>query len=158
MVTTWNQENTTVNNYLDGNINGSGTAVAGFGLTNQLNLGAFLNPTLFFNGTMDEARIQSGVASTNWIATTYLNMAQGSFVNYSPVNPLPVLSIASSANGYVLSWTTNYGAFTLESTTSVAAPAAWTTVTTPAPILTNGMWQQLVQPAAQNQFYRLQGQ
>jgi hypothetical protein len=87
MVSTWDQVAGRVTNYLDANMNGAGTAVANFGLTNQLNLGAFLNPTLFFNGTMDEARVQGGIASTNWIWATYSNMANpGSFVSYSSLN------------------------------------------------------------------------
>lgn len=87
MVSTWNQPTATVNNYLDGSLNGSGTAVANFGLTNQLNLGAFLNPTLFFNGDIDEARIQSGIASPDWISASYLNMANpSSFISYSSFN------------------------------------------------------------------------
>jgi hypothetical protein len=158
LVATWNQLNTTVSDYVDGVPMISGTAVAGFALTNQLNLGAFLNPTLFFNGDMDEARIQSGLASTNWIMTTYLNISKTSFVGYSSVNPEPILSIALSPNGCVFTWPTNDGTFTLETTTNLAPPAAWAPVTTPAPVLTNGVWQQIVQPAAGSQFYRLQGQ
>ena len=158
LVTTWNQPGTTVSDFVDGIPMISGTAVAGFALTNQLNLGAFLNPTLFFNGAMDEARIQSGLASTNWIMTTYLNMAQSSFVGYSSVNPQPILSIALFANGCIFTWPTNVGTFTLEATANLAPPAVWTPVTTPAPVLTNGVWQQMVQPAAGSQFYRLQGQ
>jgi hypothetical protein len=157
MVSTWNQAAGRVTNYLDGNINGAGTAVAGFGLTNRLNLGAFLNPTLFFNGVMDEARVQAGVASTNWIATTYLNMSQNSFVGYSPLNPAPKLFITSLSEGYLLFWPANDGAFTLQSTTSLVPPIVWTAVTIPSPVLSNGMWQQIVQPGAGSSFYRLQG-
>ena len=67
-------------------------------LTDQLNLGAFLNPTYFINGSMDEARIQSGVASSNWIWATYLNMANpSSFAGYSSLDfgpPVLVQDIA----------------------------------------------------------------
>lgn len=158
MVSTWDQVAGRVTNYIDGAYNGAGTAVVGFGLTNQLNLGAFLNPTLFFDGIMDEARIQGGVASTNWITTTYLNMSDSSFVSYSSVNLEPMLSIINATNGYILWWPTNDGAFTLETATSVSHSAAWTPVISSSAVITNGVWEQFVQPAAGNHYYRLQGQ
>jgi hypothetical protein len=107
---------------------------------------------------MDEARIQGGVASTNWIETTYLNMSESSFVSYSSVNLEPTLALVSATNGYIFSWTTNGGPFKLETTTSLDQPRTWATVTTPPAVVTNGVWQQIVQPAAGSHFYRLQGQ
>ena len=100
--------------------------VSTFALTNQLNLGAFLNPTLFFDGEIDEARIQPGLASTNWITTTYLNIwDQSSFVGFSSVNLEPTLSIASATNGYVLSWPTNDGVHSrLDTSTNVNRQSA----------------------------------
>jgi hypothetical protein len=160
MVSTWDQPNTAVTSYIDGTLVGSATAPAFgvFALTNQLNLGSFLNPVLFFDGVMDEARIQGGVASTNWIETTYLNMSESSFVSYSSVNLEPTLALVSATNGYIFSWTTNGGPFKLETTTSLDQPRTWATVTTPPAVVTNGVWQQIVQPAAGSHFYRLQGQ
>jgi hypothetical protein len=158
MAATWDQVSGKVTNYLDGVLNGSGTAVSTFGLTNQLNLGAFLDTVFLWDGSLDEARIQVGAASTNWMTTTYLNMFESSFVSYSSVNLQPILTITSSANGYVFTWPTNDGTFTLETTTNLAAPAIWTAVTTPPPVITNGVWQQIVQPSAGSHFYRLQGQ
>jgi hypothetical protein len=159
MVSTWDQPNTKVTSYIDGSLVGSATAPAYgvFALTNRLNLGAFLNPGFLFNGDMDEARIQGGIASTNWIMTTYLNMSEGSFVSYSSVNLEPTLTIASTPNGYVFTWPTNGGPFTLETTTRLAPPTTWSPVTIPAPMITNGVWEQVVQPAAGSHFYRLQG-
>jgi hypothetical protein len=156
MVATWDPPGGEVTNYLDGDYNGFGTAVGDLSLTNQLDLGAFLNPVFFFTGDMDEARIQGGLASTNWITTTYLNISQSTFVSYSGVNEGPLLSIANVTNGFVLSWSTNNGAFTLETTTNLVPPETWTPVTTPAPEITNGVWQQFVEPAAGSHFYRLQ--
>jgi hypothetical protein len=161
MVSTWDQPNTKVTSYVDGSLLGSATAPAYgvFALTNQLNLGAFVGAAFPFNGAMDEARIQSGLASTNWITTTYLNMADpSSFVSFSSVNLQPALSIASTTNGFLFYWPANDGVFTLETTANLAAPVTWTPVTTPAPVLTNGVYEQLVAPAAGSHFYRLQGQ
>jgi hypothetical protein len=157
-VVTFDQPTANFNAFLDGASIYSGAINAGFALTNELYLGAFLNPNFWWTGDMDEARIQSGVASSNWITTTYLNMSEASFVSYSSVNLQPVLSIASSTNGYVFTWPTNDGTFTLETTTNLAAPASWTAVTTPPPVVTNGVWEQIVQPAAGSHFYRLQEQ
>ncbi len=158
MVATWDQPDAKVTTYVDGSLTGSGTYVSTSSLTNELCLGAFLDPTLFFSGVMDEARIQYGLASTNWIWTSYLNMSESSFVSYSSVNLQPALTIATSTNGYVFSWPTNDGTFTLETTANIAPPATWTPVTIPAPAITNGVWQQIVQPVAGSHFYRLQGQ
>jgi hypothetical protein len=156
---TFNQPAANFNAFLDGASIYSGAINPGFALTNDLYLGAFLNPNFWWTGDMDEARIQSGVASTNWLLTTYLNMAdQSSFVSYSTVNLQPILSIAGSPSGYVFTWPTNDGAFTLETTTNLAAPSTWTAVTTPAPVVTNGVWEQIVQPAAGSHFFRLEEQ
>lgn len=158
MVATWDLDAGRATNYLDAVPNGSGAAISSLGLTNQLNLGAFLNPVFYWDGSLDEARIQSGIASPNWITTTYLNISQSSFVSYSAVNLAPMLSIVASTNGYILTWPANDGTFTLETTTNLAAPASWTAVTTPPPVETNGVFEQIVQPAAGSHFFRLQGQ
>ncbi len=157
LATTWDQVNSIAELYVDGVYNDKGAAVPTFGLTNQLNLGAFLDPVFYFNGTIDEARVQSGIASSNWIATTYLNMYESSFLSYSSVNLQPTLTIAPYAGGYEFTWPTGDGAFTLETTTSLAAPASWTPVTNTTAIMTNGVWQQTVPAAAGSHFYRLQG-
>ncbi|HZM05718.1 MAG TPA: DUF2341 domain-containing protein [Candidatus Saccharimonadales bacterium] len=157
MAATWDLQNQKVTTYLDGALNGSGTAVGSLGLTNSINLGAFLNPTYYWDGDMDEARIQYGVASTNWLTATYLNMAQGSYVSYSAVNLQPVLTIITSTNGYTLSWPANDGVFTLEATTNLTPPASWSAVT-PGPVITNGVYQETVQPLSGSHFYRLQSQ
>jgi hypothetical protein len=154
---TWDQPDSLGDVYLDGAFVQQGDVVSSFGLTNDIYLGAFLNPNFWFTGNMDEARIQSGLASSNWIATTYLNMFNSSYVGYSSVNLGPPLTIANSTNGFIFSWPTNGGPFTLESTTNLSPPATWIQVTTPPPAITNGVWQQAVQPEEGNHFYRLQG-
>jgi len=158
MVSTWDASGATVTAYVDGVPVGSQGVVSDFSLANPLYLGAFTDGQYGFQGYMDEARIQSGIATSNWIATSYLNMSGSSFVSYSSVNLRPVLSIASSVNGYVLYWPTTDGAFTLETATSLAPGAVWTAVTSPAAVISNGVWQQIVQPAAGSHFYRLQEQ
>ncbi len=156
LAATWDQANSAADLYVDGAYVAKGTAVSTFGLTNQLNLGAFLDPVFYFNGTIDEARVQSGIASSNWIATTYLNMFESSFLSYSSVNLQPTLTIAPYAGGYEFTWPTADGTFALETTTNLAAPASWTAVTSAAPVMTNGVWLQTVPAATGSHFYRLQ--
>lgn len=161
MVSSWDNVGDRVTNYLDTVVNGTGTAQNNFGVTtNQLFLGSFVGgaATFPFNGVIDEARIQSGMASTNWITTTYLNMADSAFVSYSTLNLEPPLYISTTNNSYLMSWPTNSGNFTLETTTSLSRPQVWTPVNNPPPVLTNGMWEQVVAPSAGSHFYRLQGQ
>ena len=108
---------------------------------------------------MDEARIQSGVASTNWIVTTYDNVANSAFVSFSAVNLQPVLTISSSPGGFTFTWPANSGNFVLQTTTNLAPPATWTDVTTPPPVLTNGVWQQTITASPTgSHFYRLASQ
>jgi hypothetical protein len=155
---TWDVLNSVGNVYLDGKFVQQGGVVSSLGLTNQLNLGAFLDPVFYFTGPLDEARVQYGIATTNWVVATYQNMADPSaFVSFSSVNLQPPLSITSLSNMYVLSWPTNDGTFTLESTTNLTPPAVWAPVSG-SPVITNGLYEQIVQPVNRNTFYRLQGQ
>jgi Concanavalin A-like lectin/glucanases superfamily/Immunoglobulin domain len=159
-VVTFDQIGGLFNCYVDGTLADSAGINENFGLTNELNLGAFDNPTFFWTGNMDEARIQSGVASTNWITTTYLNMANNSsFVSYSSLNAEPTLSISSSTNGYTFTWPTADGTFVLQTTTNLGAPSSWTQVQSPAPVMTNGVWSQTIEATnSGSHFYRLEGQ
>lgn len=155
---TWDVLDGVVVQYLDGVAIDTGTLVETMSLTNQLNLGAFLNPTLFFNGEMDEARIQYGLASTNWIYTTYLNIANSDFVSYSSVNLSPTLYISASAGNLTFSWSTNEGNYVLESTPSLSNPT-WTPVTNPPATVVNGENEQTIpESTTGSYFYRLQGQ
>jgi hypothetical protein len=145
--------------YVDGALLDTAGINSSFGLTNELNLGAFDNPVFFWTGNMDEARIQSGVASANWITTTYLNMVNSGFVSYSTLNLEPTLYVSNSINGLTFTWPTGDGNFVLETTTDLTKPASWTQITSPSPVIVNGMWSQTI-PAPNNgsHFYRLQSQ
>jgi hypothetical protein len=159
LAVSYNQQTSTVNTFLDGNFVGSGGCASDFALTNALNLGAFLDPTFWWTGDIDESRIQNGIASTNWVVTTYQNMALSSYVSYSALNSAPFLSITATTNGYVLSWPTSDGSFTLQTTTNllstVSNPSAWKSAGTP--VVTNGVNQLTVPTNSANSFYRLQG-
>jgi hypothetical protein len=144
--------------YLDGQLVGDAAFASDLQLTNSLYLGAFLNPNFWWTGNMDEARIQYGLAGTNWIATTYANMANSSFISLSALAGKPSLSITSVAGGFTLSWPTNDGTFTLEATTNLASPSSWAPVSSPTPTVVNGNYEVTIPTTGTNEFYRLVGQ
>jgi hypothetical protein len=152
MTAVWDIANSRVTNYLDAAVNGAAGAVSSMALTNNLDLGSFLNPIFWFNGAIDEARIQSGIASTNWILATYRNISQPSFVSYGSSGPM--LTITATNGGFVISWPNTGGTFILQSTPSLSPPIAWNTAPG-TPTLNNGIWQQTVPFTAGDSFYRL---
>jgi len=131
--------------------------VTGFANQADVNLGRFTNSSLYFNGTVDEARIASGTRSSNWVWATWMTVVSNStFSSYSAVNPRPTLSIISTPAGPTLTWPTNAGVFTLFSTTNLTPPATWAPATN-VPVQTNGLWQvPLGSNTVGNQFFRLQ--
>lgn len=144
--------------YVDGvDTTPSGGAVnSTFAHANDMNLGRFLNNASYFDGLMDEVRIASGVQSPNWVMASWVNVASNStYANYSAINAQPVLSIAPSANGPLLTWPQSAGPFALYTATNLNPPSFWMPVSN-APTLSNGFWQ--ATPSATNgcQFYRLQ--
>lgn len=66
----------------------------------------------------------------------------------------PLLRIAGSGGGFVLSWPDPSTGFKLQSTATVGSPASWTDV--PQPVVVVGGDKTVTVPAAgQYQFYRL---
>jgi uncharacterized repeat protein (TIGR03803 family) len=70
-----------------------------------------------------------------------------------PVPP-PQLAIAAVSGDAILTWSTNATGFTLQSTTNLAAPAAWTT-NLPAPVVVNGQYAVTNPISSAQQFFRL---
>jgi len=157
MVNSYDDTAATVSTYVDGLLTGSAATVPGFGRNNQLNLGAFTDAAYFFNGVMDEARIQSGVCSLDWIWATWLSVASNNVFNsFSAVNPSPSLCYTNSSAGAFLTWPEDSGVFAVYTTTNLAPPAVWLPVTNGATYI-NGQWQSpVLLPASGAQFYRLQ--
>jgi hypothetical protein len=155
---TWDQPGSAVNMYLDGLPIGSGTSVSTFGLTNVLDLGAFLNPAFQFNGDLDEARIQAGIASSNWIYTSWETVAANTELeNYSAVaEQRPNLSISNDSSNILLTWPGSGIGFTLYSTTNLASVLSWQPSRN-QPVLVSNQWQ-VELPTNGNSvcFYRLQ--
>ncbi len=149
----------TVTFYADGALVGSGTIVTDFVNNADLNFGRFTNSFYYFNGTMDEARIQSGLADSNWVWASWMTVASNSsLANYSaPARQSPVLAIGSSGGGNSVSWPASGVGFALYSTTNLTSPVAWT-VTTNQPVFTNNQWQINLPTDTTQRFYRLKGQ
>ena len=125
-----------------------------------LNFGRLTNSALYFNGTMDEARIQSGLQSSDWVWASWATVASNSVLqNYSAVvQQAPALGINAGAGGITLSWAGSGVGFVLCTTTNLASPAAWSPATN-QPTLVNGQWQINLPPDnSSTRFYRLQSQ
>ena len=138
-----NRTNATAQFFLDGASLATGVVVAGFPTYADLNLGRLTNGGAWFHGTMDEARIQQGVASPNWVWADYMTVAQNSgFQSYSSVTNSQVTLNYQIANGkLVLSWPNG----TLLQAPAVTGPWTTNSVTSPS---TNAL-------TGSKQFYRV---
>ena len=102
-----NRTNHTAQFYLDGSAVGSSSSIlSDFPTVNDLRLGIYLDNAFDFRGAMDEARVQSGVNSSNWVWATWATVAQNStFANYSAVSSsIVTLNYQVSGNQLILSW------------------------------------------------------
>jgi hypothetical protein len=143
--------------YIDGSfLQSSSSIVKNFANNADLNLGRFTNNNFYFTGLMDEARIQSGIVSSNWVWANWMTVASNStFTSYSTVTQeSPALSVSLNANALVLRWPASGVGFALYSSTNLV-PANWAPVTNQA-ALVNGEWQiPLMSDAIACRFYRL---
>jgi hypothetical protein len=116
-----NRTNGTAQFYLDGTSAGSTTSVVkDFQTLSDLNLGQFTNGSFGLHGAIDEARIQSGVSSTNWVWASWMTVAQNSaFEAYSAVNSsIVTISVQHSGNDIIVLWPQG----TLQSSINVVGP------------------------------------
>jgi hypothetical protein len=156
--------------YVDGT-NCTVTATVDTAFPNQtpVNLGRITNNVYYFKGTLDEARIQSGVQSSNWVWASWAGLAPNAnyliapnpnFESYSPVTqqqPALTIGVGGSA-GTLLSWPQAGVGFALFTATNLASPEGWGLASN-QPTFVNGQWQ-INLPAATNtvRFYRLKSQ
>jgi len=91
-----------------------------FNVTNVVSLGHFNDGSFPYHGLMDEARIQNGTNSPNWIWASWMTVASNSvFETYgSLTSSAVVLSAHMSGNQLVLTWSQG----TLQSASSVNGP------------------------------------
>jgi hypothetical protein len=69
-------------------------------------------------------------------------------------NSLPLLAISQSGSNVILTWSTDFSAFTLQSTTNLTLPASWNTVF-PASAIVGGLETVTNAIAGKGKFYRL---
>ncbi len=131
-----------------------------FATAGDVNLGRVLSSSTYFEGTLDEARIESSARSANWIWASWMTAVSNTvFTSYSSITQQPpVVSITGGPSGLSLSWPTPGVGFSLYATTNLMPPVAWTLATN-QPALVNTQWQIALPPGtAPAQFYRLQSQ
>lgn len=109
----------------------------------------------YFNGDMDEVRIESGVCSSNWVWASWMTVASNAtFATYSVVNPQPTLAVSPTESGVRLSWPAGLGTFNLVSTTDLTGTNAWLPVATP-PAFSNGLYSVEVPVSGSAEFFKL---
>jgi hypothetical protein len=94
------------------------------------------------------------MAAGTLYGTTYLggDFSDGSVFGLSL--PRPPLAIARAGTNVLLTWTTNWTGFVLQSTPNLAPPATWTTVTA-NPAIVNGQYTVTNAITGARKFYRL---
>jgi hypothetical protein len=148
--------------YIDGvNRTQSGSIQSDFQNVSTVNMGRLTNGTFYFKGNIDEARIASGMCSSNWIWASWATVASNStFESYSTITrQQPALTIGFGGNnGAVLNWPGSGVGFALCTATNLTPPIVWTLATN-QPALTNNQWR--INLSADNnnsRYYRLQSQ
>ena len=116
-----NRTNGTVNFYVDGAAVGSSSSVVkDFTTLGDLELARFTDANFGLHGAMDEARIQQGTSSDNWLWASYMTVAANSqFETYTGVGGSGATVNIQETNGSpVLTWSQG----TLESAPAVTGP------------------------------------
>jgi hypothetical protein len=155
--------------YVDGaNVTSTSAVLTDFANNNVFNMARYTDSSWYFKGTMDEARIESGTRTPDWVWATWMNVASNSaFVSYPGViAPIvvqqqiqsPQLQMNATPSGLLFNWTSQGAQFHLYSTTNLTTPVQWSQVTNYT-VLPDGNVQV---PAPANSgnpvFYRLQSQ
>jgi len=163
----WHLITTTINRFggiasffVDGAPSGSGSVVTSFANDAVLDFGRFTNSTLYFKGAMDEARIQSGLQSSNRIWADWMTVASNSVLENlsSVIRQIPTLSISYGKSNSALNWSGSGVGFALYTATNLASADAWILATN-QPVLVSNQWQILLSnDSAASHFYRLQSQ
>jgi hypothetical protein len=147
--------------YIDGSyLQSSSSIVKTFANNADLNLGRFTNNNFYFTGLMDEARIQTGTVSSNWVWASWMTVASNAtFATYSTVTQQsPALSVSLIGSNLLLQWPASGVGFALHSATNLGPSAIWALATNVAELI-NGLWQiSVADDSGFSRFYRLQSQ
>jgi hypothetical protein len=93
--------------FVDGHeVDTASTILNSFSRTNNVRLGSALDNFFTFLGTVDEARIEDGTRSTNWIWASWMTVGSTTnFENYSAVSSSVVLlKYSFSGDNMILTW------------------------------------------------------
>jgi hypothetical protein len=146
--------------YVDGtNCTASGSIVTDFPNQTAMNLGRITNNAYYFNGVLDETRIQSGAQSANWLSASWATVvSNATFESYSAVaQQTPALTVGLVGAGTSLSWGGSGVGFALYTATNLLAPV-WLLATN-QPVFSNNQWQVTLPASGDNGcFYRLKSQ
>ncbi len=106
--------------FVDGNQVTNGLALTDFPTNTDMNLGRDNGGSYQYTGLIDEARIRSGLSSTNWIWADWMTVAENStFESYAAVSSsIVTLDIQHSGNNVILTWAEG----TLQSASVVTGP------------------------------------
>jgi hypothetical protein len=157
-----NRTNGTADFFLDGSVIGSSSSVVKtFANNADVNLGRFTNSNFYFKGMLDEARIEAGARSSNWVWANWMAVASNAtFSSYSPIaRQLPALSVAQNGGTVRFVWPASGVGFSLYVATNLIPPVIWSLATN-QPVYLNSQWQvSLATNSAMGRaFFRLQGQ
>ena len=151
----------------DGNFYGTtknGGTNGGYGTVFQMDTNGALTTLYSFTGGNDGAYPEAGLVQGgdgNFYGTTYGGgtNGNGTVFRLTVVPPPPQLTIIHSGSNVILTWPTDYNAFsyagnTLQSTTDLGPLALWTTNSS-APVVVNGQNTVTNLISGRQQFYRL---
>lgn len=149
----------TVQLCVDGVVKASGTIRNDFPTGNGMNLGQMTDGNFRFKGSLDEARIEAGLDSTNWVWASWATVAANSTLeNYSAVmQQAPALSVGVVSGGALLSWPGSGVGYALYTATNLVPPVAWTLATN-QPVLINNQWQITLPTGGGTGFFCLESQ
>lgn len=136
----------------------SGALPPDFNSQGEVDLGRFTDGSYYFQGAMDEVRIEQGNRSPDWIWAGWSTIAQNStLASYAQVALQPAfLSVSMRQAGVIANWAASGVGLALYSATNLVPPTLWLRVTN-LPALIGGQWQ-IALPSNANtaRFLRLQ--
>lgn len=120
--------------------------------------GTGFNTLYSFTGGADGSNPWGGLvqAGNTFYGTTYFGGGpnDGTVFSLTLTVPRPLLSIAKAGTNALLSWSTNFSGFVLQSTPGLVSPATWTNIATNGPIV-NGQYTVTNAMTVSRKFYRL---
>jgi hypothetical protein len=134
------------------------TNYQGFGLECTTNLGLntawtpVVGPYFLASRNFEYHEAKSGL-----LATKFFRLKYPTAIFLTPAEPRISVSVLASPGQAVLTWSTNYVGYTLETTTSLAAPVVWSPVLNGTGTITNGHFEirQNLDSQTPRRFFRL---